>query len=136
MRVRELLQRHWDVIGYLIFGVLTTLVNIVAYYVLAHPLGLPVLPSSVLAWFLSVAFAYATNRTWVFESQATGLAAVLREAVWFFGCRLATGALDWAIMLVFVDFLHFDDMLVKIASNVVVVILNYLASKLLIFRSK
>ena len=133
MQIKELVKKHWDVVGYAVFGVLTTLVNIVAYYVLAHPVGIPVLPSSIAAWVISVAFAYLTNRTWVFSSQAVGAAAIAREMAWFFGCRLATGALDWANMFVFVDLLALDDLFVKVASNVLVVILNYLASKLFIF---
>ena len=55
MQIKELVKKHWDVVGYAVFGVLTTLVNIVAYYVLAHPVGIPVLPSSIAAWVISVA---------------------------------------------------------------------------------
>lgn len=123
-----------EIIAYLVFGVLTTLVNIVVYWLAAHPLGIKTVPSSVIAWIASVAFAYVTNRIWVFHSETTGMAGIIKEVVYFFGCRLATGVIDWTIMYVSVDLLHFNDMVMKILANVIVIILNYVASKLLIFR--
>ena len=128
--------KYQDVIAYLVFGVLTTLVNIVAYWLCAHPLGLGTLPSSVLAWLAAVLFAYVTNRKWVFHSQAVTRQEITREMLSFFGCRLATGVVDWVMMFVCVDLLHFNDMVMKILANVVVVILNYVASKLIIFAKK
>ena len=134
--IKKLLIKYQDVIAYLVFGVLTTLVNIVAYWLCAHPLGLGTLPSSVLAWLAAVLFAYITNRKWVFHSQAVTRQEITREMLSFFGCRLATGVVDWVMMFVCVDLLHFNDMVMKILANVVVVILNYVASKLIIFAKK
>lgn len=134
--IKKLLIKYQDVIAYLVFGVLTTLVNIVAYWLCAHPLGLGTLPSSVLAWLAAVLFAYVTNRKWVFHSQAVTRQEITREMLSFFGCRLATGVVDWVMMFVCVDLLHFNDMVMKILANVVVVILNYVASKLIIFAKK
>lgn len=131
--MRRLDDRQREVIAYLVFGVLTTLVNIVCYWALAHPLGMAAVPASVLAWVASVLFAYVTNRTWVFGSRASGMRDVMRECAAFFAARLATGALDWAVMGVCVDLLALPDLPVKVASNVVVVILNYVASKLVVF---
>ena len=128
--------KYEGLILYVIFGVLTTLVNIVSYWILAHPFDMSVIPSTVIAWFLSVLFAYVTNRLWVFHSEADTFLAVLREVVSFFSCRIATGILDWMSMFAFVDIIHLDDMWVKGITNVVVIILNYVASKFVIFKQQ
>ena len=121
---------------YLFFGGCTTLVNIIVYYICAHLLLLATVPATVIAWILSVAFAYVTNRIYVFESRSRGLVAILREIGAFVSCRLLTGVMDLAIMYICVDLLHFNDLIIKIISNILVIVLNYVASKLLIFRKK
>ena len=123
-----------EIVAYLVFGVLTTVVNIVVYWLAAHPLGIKTVPSSVIAWIAAVAFAYVTNRIWVFHSETTETAGVIKEVVSFFSCRLATGVIDWVFMYVTVDLLHYNDVIMKIIANVIVIILNYIASKLWIFR--
>lgn len=133
--VRELFIKYQELLSYLFFGVLTTVVNYVSYLLLAPFFGTTTIPTAI-AWVLSVAFAYLTNRRWVFRSQAKGAAAVLREAGSFVGARLISGVIDVGIMWVFADRLGFNDKLVKLASNVFVVIFNYIASKLIIFRKK
>lgn len=133
--VRELFIKYRELLSYLFFGVLTTVVNYVSYLLLAPFFGTTTIPTAI-AWVLSVAFAYLTNRRWVFRSQAKGAAAVLREAGSFVGARLISGVIDVGIMWVFADRLGFNDKLVKLASNVFVVIFNYIASKLIIFRKK
>lgn len=135
IKIKELFAKYREMILYLFFGGCTTLVNIVSYYICSR-IGIGTAVSTVIAWVLSVLFAYATNRKFVFLSKATELAAILKEAAGFFLCRLATGILDLAIMVVFVDFLHFNDMIIKILSNIIVIVLNYVASKLLIFKEK
>lgn len=132
--IKELLYRYRDMIAYLIFGGLTTAVNIVSYWILAHLCSLGVMGSTVIAWILSVMFAYVTNRTWVFHSEARGMQAIFGEMLSFFSCRLATGIVDWVCMLVFAKILGWWDLGVKVAANVLVIILNYLASKWVIFR--
>lgn len=134
--IMALIKKYRDIIMYGIFGVLTTLVNIVMYWVCAHPLALPTLPSNIIAWVISVLFAYYTNRTFVFQSKNTGKEAVLKEMASFFACRIGTGVMDWVIMFLFVDVLSFNDMVVKIASNFLVIVLNYAFSKLIIFKKK
>ncbi len=130
----SLYARYKEAILYLFFGGLTTLVNIVSYAAFARVLKMDVVAGTVLAWIVSVVFAYATNKTFVFESRTHGILEFLRESLSFFGCRLATGVMDVAIMYVSVDVMGLNDILMKIASNVLVVILNYVFSKLLIFR--
>lgn len=132
----QLIKKYKDILLYGIFGVLTTVVNIATYWVAAHPLGLSVMVSTVIAWIAAVLFAYVTNRKWVFHSQAQGTKEIVRELVSFFACRLATGVVDWACMFIFVDLLHFNDVIIKAAANVLVIILNYVASKLVIFKHK
>ena len=129
-----LLRRYREMLMYLIFGVLTTLVNIVSYYCLTRFIQMDTAAATALAWFLSVVFAYVTNRRWVFQSKATGFMPVMLEAGGFFAARFATGLMDLGVMALCVDVMHLPDMPVKIASNVIVVILNYVLSKLLIFR--
>lgn len=135
-KVLWLIEKYKDIIPYAIFGVLTTIVNMVVYWLAAHPLGLSVMVSTVIAWIAAVLFAYVTNRKWVFHSQAQGTKEIVHEIVSFFACRLATGVVDWACMFIFVDLLHFNDVIIKAAANVLVIILNYVASKLVIFKHK
>lgn len=132
----NLFKKYQDVILYLFFGVLTTVINVLSYAFFAHVLNFGTMPSTVLAWFLAVLFAYLTNRTWVFHSQAKNAKDISREVVTFFGCRIATGVVDWLIMAIFVSGLHLNDIVIKALANVIVIILNYVASKLLIFVKK
>ena len=134
--IKKLFAKYGDLISYLFFGVCTTLVNVVSYWGCAHLLHMPTINSTIIAWILAVAFAYVTNRKWVFHSKAHGRAAIIREICSFVVCRLFTGLLDIAIMYVFVDRLHCNDVVVKIISNIVVIIVNYIASKLFIFNAK
>ena len=133
---KTLYTRYQDVIPYLFFGVCTTLVNMAAYWVSAYPLGLNVPVSTFIAWVLAVLFAYVTNRRWVFHSTARTSAEITREIFSFFSCRLATFLVDLGCMFLFVDVLHWNDILIKALDNVLVVVLNYVASKLLIFRKR
>jgi len=128
------LEKFADVIPYAFFGGCTTLVNVIVYWFLAHPLGMETIPATIAAWLAAVLFAYFTNRKWVFHSTAHGQSEILKESVSFFACRLATGLLDWACMYVFVDLLFINDMLIKILANALVIILNYVASKKVIFK--
>lgn len=134
-RIKKLFNKYREMILYLFFGGCTTLVNIIAYYICSK-IGIGTAVSTVIAWVLSVLFAYVTNRKYVFESKTIGFSTIIKETANFFLCRLATGLLDLAIMVVFVDLLHFNGMAIKILSNIIVIILNYVASKLLIFRKK
>lgn len=136
MSIKQLFRKYKDVIPYLFFGVCTTLVNVIVYWLCAHPLKLGTMPSTIIAWILAVLFAYVTNRKWVFHSEATGSREVTKEIASFFGCRLATGIIDWLCMFVFVQVLDWNDVIVKFAANVLAIILNYVASKLIIFRKR
>lgn len=130
------IKKYQQPILYLFFGICTTIVNIITYYLSAHILSLSVILSTCLAWLVSVIFAYITNKWWVFESKSLRLKAVIQEFLSFTGCRLFTGACDLLIMLIFVDSLGMDDLFVKIASNILAVVLNYIFSKMIIFKRK
>lgn len=134
-KIEKLITQYREVLSYLFFGVCTTLVNIITYFVCSKA-GMGTAVATVIAWILSVLFAYITNRYFVFDNRAVSAFGILREAISFFSCRLATGILDLVIMLIFVDILHQNDLLIKILSNVLVIILNYAASKIFIFRNE
>jgi len=127
-------EKYKDIIPYLFFGICTTMVNVVVYWISAYPLGLDIMPSTILAWILAVLFAYVTNRKWVFHSEAKGKKAIIKEIISFFACRLATGIVDGLCMFVFVELLEWNDVIVKFTANVLVIILNYITSKLVIFK--
>ncbi len=133
--MKSLLQKYREQILYVVFGGLTTLVNLVVYY-LCDLCGMATVPATAISWVLSVLFAYVTNRRWVFESKVQGFPQVMKEMGNFFLCRALSGLMDLGIMALFVDVLHCPGMVVKVLSNVLVIIVNYVASKLLIFKKK
>ena len=132
--IKTIFTKYKDVIPYLFFGVCTTLVNVAAYWIASHLLKIDTMVSTVIAWILAVLFAYVTNRKWVFHSTASGRSAIIKEMVAFFLARLATGVVDWLCMFVFVEVLSWNDVIIKTGANILVIILNYIASKLLIFK--
>ena len=133
-KIRGLCRQYRELLSYLVFGVLTTAVNYLSYLVISPFFTYTGVPT-VIAWLLSVIFAYLTNRRFVFQSKARGKT-VLKEAGSFFTARVMSGVMDVIIMAVFADWIGFDDRVVKLASNVLVVIFNYVASKLVVFRKK
>ncbi len=134
--IQKLFMKYWDTIPYLFFGVCTTAVNVVVYWMCAHPLHLKTMPSTIIAWLMAVLFAYVVNRKWVFHSEAHETKDICKEMISFFGCRLATGIVDWICMFVFVELLNANDVFIKMAANVLVFVLNYVASKFIIFKKK
>ncbi len=90
-KVKELISKYKDVIPYLFFGVCTTLVNVVSYWILSHPLDAGVMTATVIAWLLAVLFAYITNRKWVFESRTSGLNQIVKEMFSFFSVSFGYG---------------------------------------------
>lgn len=119
-----------ELFWYVVFGILTTVVNIVVYFIFSR-LGINYLISNILAWFLSVLFAYVTNRRWVFESKSSN---VLKECGLFFSGRIFSGAIDTGLMYLFIDILSIGDVVSKIVIQVIVVVLNYVISKWVVFK--
>lgn len=120
-----------EVIFYIIFGILTTLVNIGVYLFFTKFLGVNYIVSNILAWFFSVLFAYITNRIWVFESDNEN---ILKEIILFFSGRLFSGVVDTVLMFIFIDLLFINDSISKIIIQIIVVILNYIISKFIVFK--
>lgn len=135
-KIFELVKKHRSVILYLIFGGLTTLINIASYSLFYYVAEFSNSISNVYAWVISVIFAYITNKLFVFENQSFALPKLLIEIGAFFSCRLLTGVLDLIIMFLFVDLLALHALTMKVVSNVIVIVLNYVASKFIIFRKE
>ncbi|MEG1526892.1 MAG: GtrA family protein [Erysipelotrichaceae bacterium] len=132
--IEKLWNQYKEVIMYLVFGVLTTLVNIVAYYVGDSILHIHYLIANAIAWVLAVLFAYETNRRWVFNRGNQQPGGKLKEFTMFVSCRLFSGVCDMGIMFVGIDLLGANGLFVKILSNVFVVVINYVFSKFIIFK--
>lgn len=132
----ELYQKYKEAVLYIIFGGLTTLVNIVVYGLCANVFLMPTVSANGIALVLSILFAYVTNKLFVFESKTVTLRETVTEFISFIACRIVTGVLDMAIMYVSIDILHFPNMIMKIATNVIVIVLNFVFSKVIIFRDK
>ncbi len=142
-KIKQLLTRYREVILYLIFGVLTTLVDWCISFLLYWLWGNAIEQrewlihgANALAWAAAVLFAYVTNRLWVFRSKKKGFLPVMGELASFAGGRVMTLCLQELIFLIFFDILHLNEFIIKIAAAVLVVILNYVISKLLVFRKK
>ncbi len=120
-----------ELILYVVFGAFTFFVNLISYFFFANILNINYLVSNAIAWFLSVLFAYITNRTWVFESKSPK---ILKEMSLFFGGRIFSGVVDMVLMYTFIDLLVFNDSISKIVVQIIVIVLNYIFSKLIVFK--
>ncbi len=134
--MRELMGKYRELIVYVIFGVLTTLVNWIFYWLLADLFNMQYMAAAFIAQVVSILFAYVTNRRWVFESKVRGARGVALEMAKFFAARGVSLLLDMLCMYIGVDMLKINDKAVKVVSSVVVVIANYVFSKLFVFRSR
>ena len=136
--LKELYQKYREVIMYLIFGVLTTLVSLAIYYGLVFTIidpsdGVMLQVANFISWFGALIFAYVTNRKFVFQSHEQNK---MKEALSFAGARLVTLFMDMAIMFVGVTVMHGNDKIMKLISQVVVIVANYVFSKIFVFRKK
>ena len=133
-KIQALIQKNRNVLVYLVFGVLTTVVNYAVYLPVYNWLGLSAAVSNMIAWVAAVAFAFLTNKPFVFQSHDWSFKTVLPELSKFVGCRVASGAMETVILFLAVDLLHWDGNIWKFVTQVLVVILNYVASKLIVFK--
>ena len=136
LKIKSLIVQHWEVLSYLIFGVLTTAVNYLVYLPVYNLLCLSAALSNAIAWVVAVAFAYLTNKPFVFKSHDWSAKTVIPELTKFVGCRVASGAAETLILLVTVDLLHWNGNIWKIITSLLVVVMNYIASKLVVFKNK
>lgn len=132
--MRTIFRKYREVIAYLFFGGLTTLVNIVVFAILEKVMNYQV--ANILAWVGSVLFAYMTNKLWVFTSRTKNKKELLKEISSFFLFRGLSLLMDILIMWIGISLLHGNPLLTKIIDNVVVVIANYVFSKFYIFKKK
>ena len=128
------MQKYKHIIYYLIFGLITTVVNIGTYWLCYDVMHIPNLISNFIAWITAVIVSFVTSKIWVFDSKSWEASIVISEAVKFFGARVATFLIDELIMVVGVDLLHFNGLVMKVVSGIVVVILNYVFSRIWVFR--
>ena len=132
--IRKLMKRYWDIIIYIFFGGLTTLVNFCVYFPMYNWLCWPAAVCNIIAWVISVVFAFLTNKPFVFHSTDWSRNVVIPELGKFVGCRIASGLFETALIWVLVDFLLFNGNVVKVLISIIVVAANYLGSKWFVFH--
>ncbi len=141
-KLLELYKKYRELIVYFITGVLTTLVNWVSYALFVEIFGWSVAVSNALAWIVAVIFAYLVNKLWVFQSYSWELRFIVRECFLFISARILTGIVEIAGVPLLVKiglnqpFFGVKGMCAKIVISVIVMILNYVFSKLIVFRTK
>ena len=132
----EKLWNNTELVSYLFVGVATTLVNYVVYYLATRLLSMGVMAGTWTAWVAAVAFGYVANKAFVFHTHCDGALALLREALGFFSMRLVSLGMESVLMYLTVTVLGLNDLVMKLVINIVVIILNYVFSKLFIFKKK
>ena len=135
-KIRALIEKHWDIVSYLFFGVCTTIVNYLVYIPCYNFLGMSASVSNIVAWVVAVAFAYLTNKPFVFKSNDWSAATVIPELTKFVGCRIGSGVAETIVLFLAVDLLGWNGNIWKLVTQVMVTVMNYVASKLLVFRKK
>lgn len=133
-KLRSLVEKYWDILTYLVFGVLTTVVNYLIYLPMFNLCGISAAVSNIIAWIGAVIFAFLTNKPFVFHSHDWSAKTVVPELTKFVSCRLASGVLETVILLLTVDCLHWNGNIWKLVTQVLVIIINYIGSKLLVFK--
>ena len=135
-RICKLIEQYWDVLSYLFFGGLTTLVNFLVYFPLYNWLRWSAVLSNVIAWVAAVFFAFLTNKPFVFRSHDWSIRTVFPELSKFIGCRIGSGLLETLTIWWIVDLHSWNGNWTKIAVSILVVILNYISSKWFVFAKK
>ncbi len=136
-KIKELYLKYKEIINYLFFGGCTTIVNFISYYIPARIIGIDEVISNSIAWCISVLFAYVTNKIFVFSSKKENLVGILKEMFSFIFARLFSGALcDIGLFALMINILGINDIVSKITTQILVVILNYVLSKLVIFKKE
>ena len=130
------LQKYDEVIKYLFFGFLTTLVSVFIYWFFTKLFHVNYMISNVLSWIVSVSFAYITNKIFVFKSKCESEKDIIIEIYQFFKYRVLSLVIDIFLMYLFVEVFSIDDMVSKLIVQFIVIVLNYLFSKLFVFKKK
>ncbi len=127
-------REHREGMRYLVFGVLSTIINIVVFAICERILHLSTIISNVIAWTIAVLFAYVTNKLYVFDSKTTKKQELAKEIISFFSARIFTLVVETIFLKIVIDELGLNEILMKIISNVIVIVLNYVFSKIFIFK--
>ena len=127
-------RRFKEIINYIFFGVLATIVNVVSFYIFDSIFNWQYLLANALSIIISILFAYVTNKLFVFESKTETYQAVVREFMSFISFRLLSGLIDMLSMWILVDAITMDSIVAKLITQIIVVILNYIFSKFFIFK--
>ena len=135
-KLRFLIEKYRDILSYLFFGVLTTVVNYMIYLPAFNLCGLSAALSNMIAWVGAVIFAFLTNKPFVFRSHDWSAKTVVPELTKFVSCRIASGVLETVILFLAVDCMNWNGNIWKLVTQVLVIIINYVGSKLLVFRKK
>ena len=135
-KIIELFNKYKEIIMYLIFGVLTTVVSLVTYYALTLTIlnpekAMQLQLANIISWIVSVAFAYVTNRKFVFKSKNKN---IISEFIKFIMSRILSLLMDMGTMFIIVSILSFSDVIGKVISQIIVIIANYVLSKLIVFK--
>ncbi|CEI73904.1 MULTISPECIES: GtrA family protein [Romboutsia] len=132
----DILKKYRESIMYLVFGGLTVGVNIATYIGLTRIIELNYMVANIIAWIVAVIFAYITNKFFVFESNNTELKFLIKEFTSFVSCRLLSGVMEMILMYVMIDMMGINDFITKIFTNILVIVLNYVLSKVIIFKKQ
>ncbi|MCR4666774.1 MAG: GtrA family protein [Desulfovibrio sp.] len=125
-----------ELIAYGVFGVLTTLVNYVVYVVSIAWFSCSYIAANILAWILAVAFAFATNKQYVFQSTTWSVGVFFREGWQFFSARFFSLLVETVLLWLFIEKLHCNEYVIKLLTNIIVIVINYVLSKLYIFKKQ
>lgn len=135
-KIYDIFSKYKSIILYLLFGVLTTVINLVVYNFLYYFWESSNLVSTIIAWILTVLTAFFTNKELVFGSSSWKWEVLCKEGLRFFECRVGTGIFEIIFMYITVDSWGWSGFIMKLIANVIVIVLNYVASKILIFRKR
>ncbi|MBR3599234.1 MAG: GtrA family protein [Lachnospiraceae bacterium] len=126
--------KHKEVLLYLLFGGLSFVISIATYYLFSEVIQLNELISNIISWIFAVSFAFVTNYIWVFEKTVTSIKEFFGQVLKFFMGRVFTLVVEELILIVFVTILSLPNMPIKVIAQIIVIVLNYVISKLYVFK--
>ena len=127
--------KHKEILLYLFFGGLAVLLNLGLFFLFNQVMGINELIANIICWVICVLFQFFTNRTWVFEAQKNNNKSdFIRQLVSFFGGRVFTLVIEEAILAIFITWLGFNSLIVNIIEQIITIVLNYIISKLFVFK--
>lgn len=132
----KLYYKYKEVILYIFFGGLTFVFGLVTYFLFERLVGLNELIANILSWIVTVLFAFITNQKWVFGAKTSCAREYFEQMIRFYSGRFATLIIEEIILYVFITWQGFDSMYVKVVAQIIVIILNYIISKKIIFNTE